>query len=403
MSTRKWLKNEKIEMLIGCIAELTEEQEREVLKPGINDFSVMYSCRKNCAQLWLGPGAFINHDCRPNCKFVSTGRDTACVKALRPIGRCPVALFILSSPSDSLPRDATDVGEEITCFYGEDFFGDANSYCECETCERRATGAFSAKVDADSQDGENVATDANKKATYCLRETDNRLNRLKNQDKRKEKLVDEMQDELSRIRTASLRASTRRRCSATEKVRGSRADDGTSTTRQALVTRRKVVKEAPVCLRRSSRLSSSEQATCHHQSVRSPSSDESVDAKGCLKLTIRVHRIEEKEKQELMSELESKDQGRRRGSSEESSVTYEVLPSSSSSSSSASDWSSSSPVTSCTRVVKHRKTHAGCSSDSHARKPGISSESFAGAKRLRLIVGNDSISIDIPPATQSHR
>jgi len=121
VSTKFWKKHDVIENLSGVIAKLTEKDEQTLIVPDINDFSVMVSQRNKCSQLWLGPAAYLNHDCDPNCEFVTAGNSRAKVKVLR----------------DIQPK------EELFLKYGDDFFGDNNWYCECRTCERKHKGAFS--------------------------------------------------------------------------------------------------------------------------------------------------------------------------------------------------------------------------------------------------------------------
>lgn len=143
--TKKWLAGEHINKLCGVIAEMSAIEEARFITPGVNDFSVMYSTRKNISQLWLGPAAYINHDCKPNCKFVFVGRETAHVQVLRDM----------------------DVGDEVLVYYGDFFFGENNEHCGCKTCERSGKGLFS----SDSGPKDQAFEIRGKARSYSLRAT----------------------------------------------------------------------------------------------------------------------------------------------------------------------------------------------------------------------------------------
>ena len=61
---------EVINFLKGVCATLSAEEE-ESLRSQKLDFSVILSDRKKKSRLFLGPAAFVNHDCSPNCIYQS--------------------------------------------------------------------------------------------------------------------------------------------------------------------------------------------------------------------------------------------------------------------------------------------------------------------------------------------
>ncbi|KAG8935439.1 Histone-lysine N-methyltransferase set9 [Tulasnella sp. 417] len=113
--------------LKGSLADLTAAEDEELRRTdrrqsetGISrDFSVIHSKQKRCSQLFLGPARFVNHDCNPNCELIRDGRYIT-FRVIRPIAP----------------------GEEVTGWYGEDYFGDGNCDCLCETCEKGVKGGY---------------------------------------------------------------------------------------------------------------------------------------------------------------------------------------------------------------------------------------------------------------------
>lgn len=109
---------ETIKFLAGCMLLMTDEEEASL--DDSSDFSVICTSRMKGTSVLLGPARFVNHDCDPNCKFITTNKDNITIMAIRNIA----------------------MGEEITIKYSEDYFGEDNCECLCQTCESRAQNGF---------------------------------------------------------------------------------------------------------------------------------------------------------------------------------------------------------------------------------------------------------------------
>ncbi|KAG9006602.1 UTP-glucose-1-phosphate uridylyltransferase [Tulasnella sp. 427] len=136
--------------LKGSLADLTAAEDEELRRTdrrqsetGISrDFSVIHSKQKRCSQLFLGPARFVNHDCNPNCELIRDGRYIT-FRVVRPIAP----------------------GEEVTGWYGEDYFGDGNCDCLCETCEKGNKGGYTNRprpISEEDEDSEGSGGDKGK-------------------------------------------------------------------------------------------------------------------------------------------------------------------------------------------------------------------------------------------------
>jgi histone-lysine N-methyltransferase SUV420H len=110
---------EEIKYLTGVQVAMTEEQEK-TLELARKDFSLVISSRKKTRSLFLGPARFANHDCDANAKLSTKGYDGMQIVAVKHI----------------------EAGDEITVSYGEDYFGDDNEECLCQSCENRQVNGW---------------------------------------------------------------------------------------------------------------------------------------------------------------------------------------------------------------------------------------------------------------------
>ncbi|PBP17861.1 set domain containing protein [Diplocarpon rosae] len=113
VTARHYIKRgEVVKYLCGIQVIMTEEEE-DLIKSSRRDFSIVVSSRNKSASLFLGPARFANHDCGANARLTTTGNAGMEIYAVADI----------------------EIGDEITVSYGDNYFGENNCECLCQTCE----------------------------------------------------------------------------------------------------------------------------------------------------------------------------------------------------------------------------------------------------------------------------
>ncbi|KAF9153529.1 Histone-lysine N-methyltransferase set9 [Linnemannia schmuckeri] len=134
IANRPFEAGDELRYCAGTIANLTEQEEKD-LETKTSDFSVIKTSRRGTC-LFLGPARFVNHDCDPNCSFMSAGSSAIYFKVQKPIS----------------------VNDEITTHYGDNYFGVDNQECLCATCERLGQGGYKDKIAAAEEPQDDVET-----------------------------------------------------------------------------------------------------------------------------------------------------------------------------------------------------------------------------------------------------
>ncbi|CAD5126167.1 DgyrCDS14336 [Dimorphilus gyrociliatus] len=182
IATKKWCRGDRIKRLVGMAAKLSEKDEVDILIPGKNDHSVMYSTCDKRSQLWLGPISFINHDCNPNCKFVTKHDGTIEVVAINNIER----------------------EDEIFCNYGNDFFGKKNCFCECLTCEVLEKGFFAKENVSDRNEDEDMEAKYRERVDWYIQRREGWKSKRKLCESETEEDKDLLQPILRRLKRSSV-------------------------------------------------------------------------------------------------------------------------------------------------------------------------------------------------------